>query len=76
MGYTIWKTITSSLETLSFEWEVRSVHCTTWKGGVGTTSVEGVGPYPWRDCLSPLWRLKLLSGGRGGGGGGCRQLYF
>lgn len=26
LGYTIWKTITSSLETLSFEWEVRRLH--------------------------------------------------
>lgn len=47
----------------------KCVDCTIWKGGVGATSGGGVGLYPWKDCLSPLWRLKLLSGGRLGWGG-------
>ena len=55
-------------ETLSFG-EGRSVHCTIWKGGVGTTLWGGVGLNHLKEGLSHLWRLYHLRGV------GCRRLY-
>ena len=68
-GLTIWKTITSSLQTLSFEWKVRRVHCTICKGGVGTTSGGRSRAVPREGGLESSVETEALKRG-------CRQLHF
>lgn len=41
------------------------MHCTIWKGGVGTTLWGAVGLNHLKEELSHLWRLDHLRGGWG-----------